>query len=524
MTKLGTMPNAEGRTTCRIRVACANAAFELRNCFGFRISNFVISSALIVVFAPCNVFGIGGVDSPPAPAAPSETHFVQPNEAKLANGLRVIVAQRPGLPLVAAQLIVRTGAEADPADLAGTASMTGTLLSKGTETMSAPQIAEAIESLGGDIYSGAGWDSSSASLIIMSDKLDAALTILSDVVLHPTFKEEEIDRARKQRLDGLRVSMQQPGSVVSYVAERATFGAGEYGHSAGGTIESLQKMRRENIATFYKAHYVPANAVFIMVGDVSPDQGKAFAEKFFGQWKGETSRIASVSAGDWKPRNVVVDMPQAGQAAVAVVKPAIKRDSPDYYSGLVANAALGNGFISRLNREIRINRGLSYGVHSSLDARRDIGPFSASAQTKNESANQVAKLLLGEINGLVERPVQGEELQSRKAMLTGNYARSMETNEGVAEKLGALSALGLPLDTINQFISKVNAVTTDDITNFAKKYFGTPSLVVAGKAPAFMDGLKKDFSDITVIAQKDLDLNSPELVKVSATPRRDGSP
>src|SRR5207237_2377568 len=112
-----------------------------------------------------------------------------------------------------------------------------------------------------------------------------------------------------------------------------------------------------------------------------------------------------VTTANWKPENVVVDMPEAGQASVSVTKPAIKRDSPDYYSGLVANAALGNSFASRLNREIRIKRGLSYGARSSLDSRRDIGPFSASAQTKNEYASEVTKLMIGELNRLVDETV-----------------------------------------------------------------------------------------------------------------------
>jgi zinc protease len=492
---------------------------------GFTIPHlsFVISMArtlaactlLFVTISP--VQAVSGVDSPPPAAAPSEPHFAQAQETKLDNGLRVIVAERRGLPLVAAQVVFSTGSEADVPGLAGTASMTGTLLSRGTETRSAPQIAEEIESLGGDISSGAGWDASSATLLIMSDKVDTGLTILADVVLHPTFKEEEIERLRKQRLDGLRVAMQQPGSVASYVAERVVFGAGEYGHSASGTLESIGKMRRDDIVGFYKAHYAPANAALVMVGDVSLDQAKAYAQRFFGEWKSAVeARPAGPTASDWKPRNVVVDMPQAGQASVSVAKPAIKRDSPDYYAGLVANAALGNGFISRLNREIRIKRGLSYGAHSSLDVRRDVGPFIASAQTKNESAAEVAKLLVGEMKRLVDEPVQGEELKSRQAVLTGGYARSLETDEGIAEKLGTLAAFGLPLEKINQFIPKVNAVTTEEVTAFARKYLGSPSLIVAGKAPAFLDAIKKDFGDVKVIPQSDLDLNSPELIKAPA--------
>ena len=162
-------------------------------------------------------------------------------------------------------------------------------------------------------------------------------------------------------------------------------------------------------------------------GNVTFEQAKDYAEKFFGSWKVNqtTPRPVTPTAGTWKPTTVVVDMPEAGQASVSVTKPAIKRDSPDYYAGLVANAALGNGFGSRLNREIRIKRGLSYGARSSLDTRRDAGAFTASAQTKNESAAEVATLLQTELKRFATEPVQGDELKSRQALLTGSYARSM---------------------------------------------------------------------------------------------------
>jgi zinc protease len=501
-----------GRSSGDAVVIRARGSSPLHRCAPMQ--RFVLCATLLLTLSSF-ALAVGGADSPPPPAAPPETHFAQPKEEKLENGLRVIVAQRPGLPLLAAEFVLSNGSEADPPDLAGTASMTGALLSKGTESMSAPQIAEAIESLGGDISSGAGWDESSASVIVMSNQAEPALTILADVVLHPTFKQEEIDRLRRQRLDGLRVALQQPGAVANYVAERVVFGSGEYGHAAGGTIETLEKMRRDDIVNFYKNYYVPENAALILVGDITLEQGKNYARKFFGQWKAvrPANKAVAASGSEWKPRRVVIDMPQAGQAAVTVSKPAINRGSPDYYSGLVANAALGNGFISRLNREIRIKRGLSYGARSSLDARRDPGPFTASAQTKNESATEVASLLTGEMKRLVTEPVQGEELKSRKAVLTGNYARNLETNEGFGERLSSLAAYKLPLDQLNEFIPKINAITTREVTAFAQKYFSTPSLIIAGRAPAFLETLKKDFPDVKLIAQKDLDLNRADLVK-----------
>jgi zinc protease len=275
-------------------------------------------------------------------------------------------------------------------------------------------------------------------------------------------------------------------------------------------------MQHDDIIKLYKRYYVPANAALVLVGNLTLEQGKGYAQKFFGAWKSDVAAANSASTGstEWKPQNVVVDMPPAGQSAVVVSKPAIKRDSPDYYSGLVTNAALGNGFISRLNREIRIKRGLSYGVRSSLDARRDNGQFTASAQTKNESAAEVAKLLMNELKRLAVDPVQGEELKSRQAVLTGGYARGLETDEGFAGNLASLAAYNLPLDRLNAFIPKINAVTTQDVTGFVTKYLSSaPSLIIVGKATAFLDPLKKDFPDTRVIAQSDLDLNRPDLVK-----------
>ncbi len=462
---------------------------------------------------------IGGVDTPPAPSAPRDAKFAAPKETRLKNGLCVIVAERPRLPLLAAQVVVRNGAEVDPEGLAGTASMTGSLLTKGTETMSAPEIARAIESLGGEIDSGSSWDSSAAGVTVMSTKADEALKILADVVRHPAFKQEEIDRLRNQRLDGLRVALQQPGSLTRYVAGRVVFGAGAYGHAASGTLETLPAIGRDDIVKFYQEFYAPQNAAFILSGDITLEQGKAFAEKLFGDWKNNAAppdEPKNPGGKDWQPENVVIDMPDAGQAAVVRVKPAIKRADPDYYAALVANAALGNGFVSRLNREIRIKRGLSYGAGSSVDPRREVGSFSTSAQTKNESAAEVASLMEAELKRLVSEPVQGDELKSRQAVLTGRYARSLETNQGFAAQIASLASYDLPLATLDKYIPAINAVTSADVTEFARKYLATPtSLIIAGQAKAFLDPLKKDYPDVKVIAQKDLDLNRADLTKAN---------
>lgn len=476
-----------------------------------------IWAAVFCLTTAAPAWAIGGVDTAPAPSAPHESKFAPPKETRLANGLRVIVAERHQLPLLAASVVIRHGAEADPKDRAGTASMAGSLLTKGTTTMSAPAIATAIESLGGSIESAAGWDQSAAGIEVMSDKAEVALKILADVVLHPAFKQEEIDRLKNQELDGLRVALQQPGSIARFVTERVVFGENSYGHAVGGTMESVLAIQRDDIAKLYRDNYQPQDAVFILAGDITLARAKEYAEEFFGAWKGADSPNDKrpAAATTWKPETLVVDMPEAGQAAVMVSKPAIKRDSPDYYSALVTNAVLGNGFVSRLNREIRIKRGLSYGAGSSIDPRRDGGAFSASAQTKNQSAAEVAGLMGAELTKLVTKPVSGEELKSRQAVLTGGYARNLETNQGFVAQIADLATYNLPLDTLDKYIPSVNAVTADKVTTFAKSYLATgASTVIVGKAADFLDGLKKNSPDTRVIEQKNLDLNRPDLVKM----------
>jgi zinc protease len=298
---------------------------------------------------------------------------------------------------------------------------------------------------------------------------------------------------------------------------RVVFPTGEYAHPRTGTMETLQTIQRDDIVKLYRTWYRPDNAVLIFVGDLTLEQGKTYAQKYFGTWKAAGPMPRAPNSADdkiWNPKRVVIDMPEAGQAAVLLAKPAIKRVSPDYYTGLVANAALGTGSASRLNHEIRVKRGLSYGAGSVLDARRDAGQFIASAQTKNESAAEVAGLLQSELKRLITEPVQGDELKARQALLIGEYARGLETNLGFCGAIASLATHNLPLDTLNRFIPSINAVTTKDIAGFAGKYFKKPpGLIIAGKAPAFIAVLKKNVPEVKVIRQDELDLNHPDLVR-----------
>jgi zinc protease len=208
-------------------------------------------------------------------------------------------------------------------------------------------------------------------------------------------------------------------------------------------------------------------------------------------------------------------MPGAGQAAVVVSRPGLRRVDPAYTSAIVANAVLGTGYSSRLNEEIRIKRGLSYGAGSAFDLRRDVGPFTASAQTKNESAPEVATIIIDELNGMVSAAVPETELTPRKAVLIGSFGRSLETAQGLATRIGALALYGLPLDEINRYISGVQSVSAADVQKFAGGHLsgGDANIVIVGDATKFLPALNQHFKNVDVIPVADLDLNSATLRK-----------
>jgi len=457
--------------------------------------------------------------TPPPPAAPRSGTFPKPAEQTLPNGLRVIVVERHESPLVAAQLLIKNGGEVDPPELAGVADMTANLLTKGTQTRDATQIAQQIESLGGSLDSGARWDSSFANAGVMSSKIPQAMEILADVVRRPTFKSEEVERLRQQYLDNVTLALGDPGSIARFVAARVVFGDSPYGHPVSGTTESLTRITPADISKMHARYYRPDNAILVIGGDVTAKDGFALATRYFGDWQKPTTPLPSVgpakhSADVKAGRVVVIDKPDAGQAAVYLARTGINRKDPDYFRGIVSNSVL-SGYSGRLNQEIRIKRGLSYGAGSVLDTRRDVGPFLASAQTKNESGAVVADLLMGEISRLSSAPPADVELTPRKAVLIGGFSRNLETAGGLVNQVASLALHGMGLDEINRYINNVQAITTADIQKFAGTRLDakTSNIIIVGNAKAFLPELQKKYQNVEVIPVAELDLNSATLRK-----------
>lgn len=467
----------------------------------------------VLLFA---VAAVAQQTTPPAPSAPRQAKLPRAVEKRFSNGLRVIVVPKHGIPLVAAQLLVRTGAEADPVGREGVAQFTAELLSKGTKMRTAEEIARGVEALGATLESEAWWDGSMVDLSVMPSNLAAAMVFMADVARNAAFAEDEVELHRAQAADRQRVVQQQPPSVAALVASRVLFGGTAYGHSPNGTLASLSRIGRDDLVAFHRRHYRPANAVLVLAGDVRAEEAFAIAERAFGSWKGSVTAPAGAASagGAVRPRRVVVvDMPGAGQASVIVVRLGIRRADPSYFRALVANSVLGEGYSSRLNQEIRIRRGLSYSAASSFQPRILPGPFVARADTKNESAAEVARLIVEQMNALGSAPVPDQELTTRKAALLGSQARALETTAGLVTEIASLALHGLPLTEIERHAGGVQAVTAEQVREFARASLrgDDASIVIAGDAAIFLDALRERHGEVEVIPLADLDLDGPEL-------------
>lgn len=473
----------------------------------------VFTAALI---AAGNVPAADFPATPPVPGPAPQLSVPTPSTQTLANGLQVVSVRRAGLPLVTAQLIVRSGGEMDPPPLAGLADLTANLLSKGAAGKGAPQIAAAAEALGGSLGAAAGWDESAVGITVTTPKLPQALGLLAEVVRQPDFAPAELERARTQALDDLRLSLSRPAALASLAAARGVFGEGAYGHSRGGTPASLARIGRADVLRLHAALYRPDNAILILAGDITPAQAQQLAQASFGDWPKPATPLPVRTAGKAAsrvPAVLLIDQRGAGQAGVVAAHAAPPRGDGDYYVGTVANAVLGGSYSARLNEEIRIKRGLSYGAGSSLMPRRDTGLWLATAQTKNPSAAQVVELMLGEFRRLGDSRVGADELAARKATLIGGYGRSLETTAGLAEQVGELAVYGVPLDEVGKYIARVQAVTPKQIEKYAGRHLdaGAGTVVVVGDAAQFAPAIRQAHPQATLLESTALDLDSPTL-------------
>jgi len=400
-------------------------------------------------------------------------------------GTRVLFVEAHELPMLDVQVLFQAGGSRN-GDKPGLAALTNHLLSEGADGLSADEISLGFESLGAVYDSSSGYDSSTVGLRSLSDfsKLQPAIANLIRVLAKPDFPEDAFERERKRMLIGLLSKKQNPGALAKDAFFASTFGEHPYALPNEGTEESLDKITLADIQAFHKKYYVAANAIVAMVGDLSRSEAEKIAVQL-------TSALPVGKAADAVPdvsplqnaERVHLDHPSM-QTHILMGQPGIKRGDPDYFALYVGNHVLGGGgMISRLFEEIRNKRGLSYSAYSYFSPMKQTGPFIAGLQTRADQAEEAIKLLQENLQRFIEQGPTEEELVASKKNITGGFPLRIDSNSEILGYLGVIGIYDLPLDYLDTFNDKIEAVTIAQIKDAFQRKLSPDKFVTVMVGP-----------------------------------------
>jgi zinc protease len=414
----------------------------------------------------------------PAPKADPKFNLPKIEKTKLSNGLEVLFVKQSELPMISMNLVVKSGGTANPLDKAGLASMTAGLLNQGTKTRTASDISNQLQSIGAQLGAGAGWDSSSVSLVTLTKNLDKALDIFADVTVNPAFPESEMETQRRRLLVALLQQKDNANAIANVAYNALLYGKDHpYGNPLTGTESSVKAITRADVQKFYEDFYRPNNSALIVVGDADLKDLQPKLEKAFANWKPAEVKTNELPAAPTRDKTAVyiVDKPGAAQSVISIGQIGVPRDNPDYFPLQVMNSLLGGQFTSRVNMNLREEKGYTYGARTGFDFRKGAGPFSASAGVQTAVTKESVQEFLKELNGVRGAvPVTAKELEYNKQSLIRRYPSGFETVGQIGAQLSGLVIYGLPDTYFNDYISRINAVTVEDVNRVANKYL-TPS-------------------------------------------------
>ena len=420
--------------------------------------------------------------NPPQPGPARPLNLPVPEVFKLQNGLTVYYNFRPGLPVVAANLVFNTGSGANPLDKPGLASFTANMLQQGTATRNATQIADETALLGATLSSGASMDGSSVGTSSLAPNFPGALDLVADTVLHPTFPPDEVERRRASRLAAFADDRGDPEVILARTGASALFGPRHpFGYDNSGTEQSIKAMSRDDMMNFWKSHYVPNNASLVVAGNISVDDLKALAESKFGAWKGgELSRPEIGTPETTKAKIVIVDRPGSQQTMIRLLQLGVGRATPDYAAIEVMNSELGGLFSSRINLKISAR---STGIRTArarcsfIAVRRGIfRPVEESAPT--QPGRPAVTEIVKEIRRMIDTPMKPEELSLAKDSQSRSLPGMFESSSGAAGALAEISLYGLSSDYFEKLPERLNAVSAADAEEAAKKYLHPDQMIL----------------------------------------------
>jgi zinc protease len=419
-------------------------------------------------------------NTPPEPGPETKAQLPAPKHFDLPNGMALYVVEEHNLPIVSANVVLRSGSATDPVDRPGLAGFTASMLDEGTDKRDALAIANEVHSLGASLNTGSQTDGSNANVRALKQNATASMGILSDVVLHPSFPQKEVERVRNDRLTDLLQQRDRPWPTALRVMNACLYGPTHpYGHTQLGTEESLKKLTRDDLVAFYQKTFSPKNAALIVVGDVTEAEAKKLAEDAFGPWKGAASTVAVPQAGATiASRVVIVDKPGSRQSNVLVGQMGVKRSDPDYEKLDVMNTVLGGLFSSRINLNLREDKGYSYGAFSFIGQNRGVGPLMAGAAVRSDVTGPSIDEILKEVTKLRDSGITPDELKLAKESITRSLPANFETSGSTAGTIASIYMYDLPLNYYQTLPGRLDAITASDILEVAKRHLVPERMLV----------------------------------------------
>lgn len=418
------------------------------------------------------------------PRLPPPTAPTLPPVARhaLANGLDLFIVPRHELPVVDVRLVLRGGATTDEPPHAGRSWMLGQLLDQGTASRAATDIADQAEHLGATLETRTTWDAVTASLHVLSPRFEPALELLADVVLDPTFPDDELERKRHERLAAILQENDEPRSLATHAFYRYAYPPDHpFAVPLAGTRSSIEALDRRDICRIHTERFSPAGAFLVIVGDVDPDRALPTVERLFGDWTRSRAAPPAVPGRvpDRPTRVHIVDRPGAPQSELRVGRPGPRRDSEDYFPLLVGNTVLGGAFTSRLNMRLREEKAYTYGAGSSFAFRAAGGPFLASTAVATAATADAVHVTVGEIGRLVEEPVEAGELERAVSYIVLGLPRTFETTGDIAEHVTEVALYGLGPDYYDRYVDEVRSVTAADVQVAMSRWLSVDGLTIA---------------------------------------------
>jgi zinc protease len=416
----------------------------------------------------------------PRPAAEALLQLPAPKVAQMPNGLTIILVERRGLPLVSARLVLRTGGDSDAVEKPGVADFTAAMLDQGTATRSAPQLAKELARLGATLSTESTMDDTSVGVRSLKRNVSDVMHLLADVVLHPAFPNEEIARQKAGRLAEL-VQRRTESSVMADDAFSAVLYGPKhpYGFPAMGTEVSIRATERDDLMGFWKQNIVPNNAALVVAGEITMDELQALAEKEFGGWpRGVPVRPELASPPEPKHRAFIVDKPGAAQTQLRVGRIGAPRSTADYAALEVMNTALGGAFSSRINLNLREDKGYTYGANSRFSYRREAGPFWVRTGVRTDVTAPAVSEILKEIRGIAEKPLSDDELALAKDGQIRSLPGRFETTQQLVSSFASVFTYDLGADYYTRLPGMLSAVDGAAVEAVVKKYLAPDQMVV----------------------------------------------